>query len=211
APKKTFLAELLRPLQQIEHIRQTKPGHLGWNGRWPSTVTQFVVGGVDETDLELLSAAEYLHKKLKLSRVYYSRFNPVRDTPLENRAGENPWRVHRLYQASFLFRDYNFDLEEMPFDQTGSLPLDTDPKLAWAYANLRENPVEVNRASREELLRVPGIGPRGADLIVSARRRGTLRAERDLQQIGVQTRRLKPYVLLDGQRPTYQLPLFDKP
>ncbi|MCA9975416.1 MAG: hypothetical protein KC413_06685, partial [Anaerolineales bacterium] len=60
-------------------------------------------------------------------------------------------------------------------------------------------------------LRVPGIGPRGADLIVSARRRGTLRAERDLQQIGVQTRRLKPYVLLDGQRPTYQLPLFDKP
>lgn len=211
APKKVFLTELLRPLQHIEHIRQTQPGHLGWNGRWPSTVTQFVVGGVDETDLELLSAAAYLHKTLRLGRVYYSRFNPIRDTPLENRPGENPWRVHRLYQASFLFRDYNFDLEEMPFDPVGNLPLDTDPKLAWAYANLRENPVEVNRASREELLRVPGIGPKGADLIVTARRRGALRAERDLQQIGVQTRRLKPYVLLDGQRPTYQLSLFDKP
>ncbi len=167
-----------------------------------------MVGGVDESDLELLSTAEYLHKQLKLTRVYYSSFSPVPDTPLENRPAANPWREHRLYQGSFLFRDYNFDLEEMPFDPAGNLPLDTDPKLAWAYANLRENPVEVNRASRQELLRVPGIGPKGAEVIMAARRRGTLGEVRHLQQIGVQTRRLKPFVLLDGKRPTYQLPLF---
>ena len=210
APKKTFVEELLRPLQQIEQIRQEKAGQLGWNGRWPSTVTQFVVGAVGESDLELLSTAEYLHKQLHLSRVYYSTFSPISDTPLENHLAENPLRTHRLYQASFLFLDYQFDLEEMPFDPSGRLPLDTDPKLAWAYANLRENPVEVNRADREELLRVPGIGPKGAAIILAARRRGVLREVAHLQQIGVQTKRLKPFVLLDGKRPSYQLPLFNE-
>ena len=96
------------------------------------------------------------------------------------------------------------------FDQAGRLPLDTDPKLAWAVANLRQAPVEVNRADRDSLLRVPGIGPKGADAILRARRLGTLREVRDLQQIGVQTKRLRPFVLLDGRRPTYQLPLFEE-
>lgn len=209
APQKRFVDELLTPLRWVEEIRQMQPAHVGWNGRMPSTVTQFVMGGAGENDLELLRTAEFLHKKLRLTRVYYSTFSPVRDTPLENQPAANPLRTHRLYQASFLFRDYHFDLEEMPFDQAGHLPLDTDPKLAWAYANLRENPVEINRASREELLRVPGIGPKGAEIIVAERRRGTLREVRHLQQIGVQTRRLKPFVLLDGRRPTYQLPLFN--
>ena len=209
APQKRFAEELLTPLRWVEEIRQSQPAHVGWNGRMPSTVTQFVMGGAGEKDLELLSTAEFLHKQLRLTRVYYSTFSPVRDTPLENQPAANPLRTHRLYQASFLFRDYHFDLEEMPFDQEGNLPLDTDPKLAWAYANLRENPVELNRASREELLRVPGIGPKGAEIIVAARRRGTLREVRHLQQIGVHTRRLKPFVLLDGQRPAYQLSLFE--
>ncbi|MCA9968651.1 MAG: radical SAM protein [Anaerolineales bacterium] len=210
APRKQFLEELVTPLRWIEAIRQSQPAHLGWNGRWPSSTTQFVVGGADESDVELLSTAEYMHKQLKLARVYYSRFTPVRDTPLENRPAENPLREHRLYQASFLFRDYDFALEEMPFDQAGRLPLDTDPKLAWAVANLRQAPVEVNRADRDSLLRVPGIGPKGADAILRARRLGTLREVRDLQQIGVQTKRLRPFVLLDGRRPTYQLPLFEE-
>jgi predicted DNA-binding helix-hairpin-helix protein len=130
------------------------------------------------------------------------------DTPLENHPAENPWRQHRLYQASFLFRDYGFDLEEMPFDQTGNLPLDEDPKLAWARAELLENPIEVNRASRDELLRVPGVGPKGAQTIVQERRQGTLRDLQDLRAIGVQTKRMEPFVLVDGKRPSYQLPLF---
>jgi predicted DNA-binding helix-hairpin-helix protein len=208
APKKEFFEELLRPLQWIEHIRRTQAGQGGWNGRWPSTVTQFVVGGAGESDLELLQTAAYLYRELRLGRTYFSAFSPIVDTPLENHPAENPWRQHRLYQASFLFRDYGFDLEEMPFDQTGNLPLDEDPKLAWARAELLENPIEVNRASRDELLRVPGVGPKGAQTIVQERRQGTLRDLQDLRAIGVQTKRMEPFVLVDGKRPSYQLPLF---
>ena len=143
-----------------------------------------------------------------LKRAYFSAFHPIVDTPLENHPAEDPWREHRLYQASFLLRDYGFDLEEMPFDERGRLPLDTDPKRAWAVANLREAPVELNRAEREELLRVPGIGPKGAAAILQARRRATLRSVGELRQIGVRTKDIEPFVLLDGQRPEYQLRLF---
>lgn len=201
APMKMFMDELLQPLQWIEEIRRTQPARMGWNGRWPSTVTQFVVGAAGESDLELLSTTDYLYRQLRLRRTYFSAFRPLADTPLENEAAENPWREHRLYQASFLLRDYGFDMEEMPFDENGDLPLDRDPKLAWAQRNLLENPVEVNQVDRETLLRVPGIGPKGATAIVQARRQGRLRDVDDLRQIGVVTTRLAPYVLLDGRRP----------
>jgi predicted DNA-binding helix-hairpin-helix protein len=207
APHKIFVEELLRPLQWAEEIRQTQPAHLGYKGRWPSTVTQFVVGGAGENDLEILSTTAYLTKQLRLARTYFSAFSPVPDTPLENLAPENPWREHRLYQASFLFRDYGFDLEEMPFDAAGNLPLEQDPKLAWAQANLAETPVEVNRAERRDLLRVPGIGPKGAEAILRARRVGRLRDLRDLQKIGVRAGRAAPFVLLGGRRPPRQLAL----
>ncbi len=207
APRKEFFKELLTPLQLIEQIRQNEPAHLGWNGRWPSTVTQFVVGAVGETDVEILSTTAYLTKQLHLQRAYFSPFSPLEDTPLENHPAENPMRKVRLYQTSFLFRDYGFDLEEMPFDQQGNLPLDIDPKLAWAEANLQHAPVELNRAAPEELLRVPGIGPKGSQTIVQARRHGRLQELNHLRQLGIATKRLAPYVLLDGKRPSFQLPL----
>jgi predicted DNA-binding helix-hairpin-helix protein len=208
APKKVFFEELLQPLKWVEQIRRSQAGQKGWNGRWPSTVTQFVVGAVGESDLELLQMAEYLTKELRLGRTYFSAFSPIRDTPLENLPAENPLRQHRLYQASFLFRDYGFDLEEMPFDQSGNLPLEEDPKMAWAQAELVENPVEVNHASREELLRVPGIGPKSAQIIVQERRHTKLRDLQDLRAIGVATKRMEPFVLVDGKRPLHQLRLF---
>ena len=208
APKKQFVEELLTPLRWIEQIRRERPAHEGWQGRWPSSTTQFVVGAVGESDLELLNVTHYLTRTAGLKRAYFSAFRPVADTPLSDQPAENPWRQHRLYQASFLFRDYGFDLEEMPFDDDGRLPLDTDPKRAWAEANLCQTPVEVNRAEREELLRVPGIGPKGAAAIIAARRRARLRSVGDLRQIGVRTKDIEPFVLLDGQRPTYQLKLF---
>jgi predicted DNA-binding helix-hairpin-helix protein len=209
APMKVFLEELLRPLTWVEEIRQGRPAG-SWNGRWPSSATQFVVGAVGESDLELLTTSAHLYHQARIKRVYFSRFNPVTNTPLENLPAENPWREHRLYQASYLMRDYGFDLEEMPFDPTGNLPLVMDPKQAWAQTNLAESPVEVNGADREMLLRVPGIGPKGAESILSARRRGKIRQLADLKAIGVYPSRPAPYVLLDGQRPTYQLPLFQE-
>lgn len=208
APQKEFFAELLQPLKWIEEIRQSKPQHLGWNGRWPSTTTQFVVGAVGENDLELLSTVEYLYRRLNLTRAYFSSFRPIPNTPLQNQPASDRRREHRLYQTSFLFRDYGFDLEDLPFDQNGALPLEIDPKLAWAQQHLQDNPVELNQAGRQELLRVPGIGLKSSQAILQARRQGTLADLQDLRALGVPTKRLKPFVLLAGKRPSYQLPLW---
>ena len=193
------MEELLQPLKWVDEIRREQPAYKGWNGRWPSTVTQYVVGGSDESDLELLTTTQWLHKNVRLKRAYFSAFSPIRDTPLENKAPTDPLREHRLYQASFLLRDYGFDLEELPFAEGGNLPLPTDPKQAWAQVNLREQPIEVNKAERKELLRVPGIGPKGANAILRARRQSKLRDLSMLKKLGVIAERAAPYVLLDGQ------------
>ncbi len=155
-----------------------------------------------------MSTTAHLYRELRLARTYFSAFSPVPDTPLENHPAENPLREHRLYQASFLLRDYGFDLEDLPFNPGGILPLENDPKLAWARINLAESPLELNRAERGELLRVPGVGLRGAQAILSARSKGRLRDLRDLQAIGVAASRAAPFVLLDGRRPTQQLSLW---
>jgi predicted DNA-binding helix-hairpin-helix protein len=208
APHKQFIEELLRPLRWVEEIRQSQPAYKGWNGRWPSTVTQFVAGGSDETDVELLTTTQWLHKNVHLKRAYFSAFQPVSGTPLENKTATDPMREHRLYQASFLLRDYGFDLEELPFAQNGHLPLASDPKLAWARVHLASTPLEVNRAEKSQLIRIPGIGPKGAEAILAARRTGKLRDLSTLKKLGILAERAAPYLLLDGRRAAQQLALF---
>lgn len=204
APQKIFMDELIQPLRWVEQIRQKLPPWQGWNGRWPSSTTQFVVGAVGESDLELLSTMAHLNKTVRLARGYFSGFSPTPDTPFEELPACNPWREHRLYQASFLLRDYGFELEEMPFERQGDLPLDVDPKLAWARANLGESPIEINRVDKEQLLRIPGIGLKGAQAILQARYKNHLRSLNDLKAIGVLTTRAAPFILLDGRRPPFQ-------
>jgi predicted DNA-binding helix-hairpin-helix protein len=143
-----------------------------------------------------------------LARAYFSSFAPVPDTPLENHPPSPPLREHRLYQSSFLLRDYGFTVEELPFNSGGNLPLESDPKLAWARRHLAHTPVEVNTASRRDLLRVPGIGPKGADKLLRERRRGRLRDLADLRKLGIATKRIAPFILLDGRRPPHQLLLW---
>ena len=210
APQKVFLDELIQPLRWVEQIRQELSPWQGWNGRWPSSTTQFVVGAVGESDLELLSTMAYLNKTVRLARGYFSGFSPTPGTPFENLPACNPWREHRLYQASFLLRDYGFELEEMPFQPQGDLPLDTDPKLAWARTNLWESPLEINRVDKTQLLRIPGIGPKGAQAILQARYKNRLRSLNDLRAIGVITSRAAPFILLDGRRPAYQPGLWNQ-
>jgi predicted DNA-binding helix-hairpin-helix protein len=207
APHKIFLEELLRPLRWVDEIRRTTPPDKSWNGHWPSTVTQFVAGGSDESDLELLTTTAWLNKNVNLKRAYFSAFHPIPNTPLENKAAVDPLREHRLYQASFLLRDYGFDLEELPFTGAGNLPLPSDPKLAWAQTNLVEKPLEINKAERHDLLRIPGIGPKGADAILLARRQAKLRDVSMLKKLGVLADRAAPFLLLDGRRAAYQPPL----
>jgi predicted DNA-binding helix-hairpin-helix protein len=117
-------------------------------------------------------------------------------------------RQHRLYQASFLLRDYGFDLEELPFAQNGHLPLASDPKQEWARVHLTSTPLEVNRAEKSQLLRIPGIGPKGAEAILTARRTCKLRDLSVLKKLGVLAERAAPYLLFDGRRAAEQLRMF---
>ncbi len=199
APHKRFDTELLQRLRWIEEIRRESPSH------GPSSTTQFVVGASDESDVELLSTTEFLYRELGLARAYFMAFTPVPDTPLEFHPPTPPQREHRLYQASFLLRDYGFTAEELPFNTAGNLPLADDPKLAWARRHLTHAPVELNTADRSALLRVPGIGPKSADRILAARRQGRLRELSHLSHLGIAARRTAPFILLDGRRPPRQL------
>jgi len=202
APRKVFAEELLQRLRWIEEIRREVPG------RWPSSTTQFVVGAAGESDVELLTTTEFLHRQVGLARAYFSGFAPVPDTPLEGRPPTPPLRERRLYQSSFLLRDYGFTVEELPFDAGGDLPLESDPKLAWARFHLAHTPVEINTAERRDLLRVPGIGPVGAEKLLRERRRGRLRDLADLRKLGIIAQRTAPFILLDGRRPPRQLTLW---
>lgn len=208
APKKQFLEELMEPIRWAESIRREKSPYKAWKSTWPSTVTQFVVGGADESDLEILSTTEKLHHQMGLARAYFSGFNPVPDTPLENKLPAPLIRQNRLYQASFLLRDYGFSLEELPFQPIGNLPLEVDPKLAWARKNLLNFPVEINLACKEQLLRIPGIGPKGCVAILNARRNRVIRDLSMLFKLGIQARKAAPFILLNGQRPASQGSLF---
>lgn len=207
APRKDFEDELLAGLRWAEEIRQSLPPQSAWRGRWPSTTTQFVVGPAGESDLDLLTLTSRLMGRLGLARAYFESFSPHPGTPLEGVRPEDPLRTHRLYQASYLLRDYGFDLEELAFNPHGGLPRHTDPKLAYARSALAESPVEINRAPRQELLRVPGIGPRTAEALLAARRQHALRSLDQLHRLGVIAERAAPYITLDGHAPRRQLPL----
>ncbi|HVU10289.1 MAG TPA: radical SAM protein [Phototrophicaceae bacterium] len=204
APKKDYTNDILQRLKWAHEIRKTLPP-----GKRTSIVTQFVVGAVGDTDLELLSVSDQLYRQLKLARVYYSAFHPIIQTPFENLPAVASQREFRLYQASFLLRDYAWDVEDLNFMQTGNLDLATDPKKAWAEAHLRYAPLDVMHATREQLMRIPNVGPKGADAILKARQQGHLTDLGDLRKIGIRApEQAAPYILFDGRKPPEQLPLF---
>jgi predicted DNA-binding helix-hairpin-helix protein len=203
APKKDFMGELLKMLQWAEEIRSQHPYQ-----KLAGTVTQFVVGAVGDTDLELLSISSRLYREMGLTRAYYSGFSPVEQTPFENLPSTDPLREHRLYQASFLLRDYGWKVEDLPFLPDGNMELELDPKRAWAEHYLREAPLEIMTADRQQLLRIPGIGPVGADAILKARRQGHLTDLSHLRKLNIRApEQAAPYILLDGRKVPTQMTL----
>jgi len=142
APKKDFQRELLNMVQLAEGIRREHPYQ-----KLAGTVTQFVVGAVGDTDHELLSLSNRLYRQYGLTRAYYSGFSPVIQTPFENLPPTDPLREHRLYQASFLLRDYGWNVEDLPFMSDGNMQLELDPKRAWAELHLRYSPIDVMKAN----------------------------------------------------------------
>jgi predicted DNA-binding helix-hairpin-helix protein len=204
APKKDFEHDLLTMLRWAEEIRRKHPDE-----KLAGTVTQFVVGAVGDTDQELLLLSNRLYRQYGLTRAYYSGFSPVIQTPFENLPPTDPLREYRLYQASFLLRDYGWKVEDLPFQSDGNIVLDMDPKRAWAERYLRETPLEIMTARRDQLLRIPGIGPKGADAILHARRLSRLTELSHLRQLNIRApEQAAPYILLDGHRPAIQMGLF---
>ena len=212
APQKA-MADLIGPLRiAAEIIRRAGGGFVRLQGTRPSAgpenlqpyvggvrlgmSTQFVVGPAGESDRELLATVQMLYREVRLARAYYSAFSPVKNTPLEGVMPTHPTREHRLYQADWLLRYYNFGAEELPFDADGQLSQEIDPKAAWAQAHPERFPIEVNAAPLPELLRIPGIGPTSAKAIVQARRQANLRELGDLRKLGARADRAVPFVTL---------------
>ncbi len=169
--------------------------------------TQFVVGAAGETDAEIVSTADGLYRKYDLSRAYYSKFQPVPETPLENLQPADFVREHRLYQVDFLMRKYGFSGDEIPFEPDGNLSLQHDPKAAWARVHPEWFPVEVNRADPQQLLRVPGLGPVTVRRIMAARAQGKLKYLSDIEKFGAVAKNAAPYLLFDGKTGRRQLSL----
>jgi len=184
----------------IEQFRWMKEARTRYHLIPAGSTTQLVVGAAGETDAEIMRSVAWMYDHVGLHRAYYSAFAPVDRTPLEGRDATPSERENRLYQADWLVRYYGFKLDELPFDEQGFLPLDVDPKLAWANGHPERFPVELNEADFNELLRVPGIGKLSAARIVRARRAGKLRGPRDVETMGVLVRRAWHYVVVGGKR-----------
>jgi len=194
AGEKNLLEQILRPIGWVKQILDGKE-----RPRCDQT-TQFVVGAAGESDRQILARSSQLYREAHLSRVYFSAFQPPDGKLWEGMRGTPLMREHRLYQADFLFRKYGFSFEEIPLSSEGELSLSEDPKQIWARMHPEQFPMEINRAEKRELLRVPGIGPLSAERIVAARREGRLRRLEDLKGMGVLLKRASPYLLLDGRR-----------
>jgi len=170
-------------------------------GATAGTTTQFVVGAAGERDL-----VARLERRQLLHHAHFSAFQPVAGTPMEGREATPAVRELRLYQAEHLMRQYGFACEELPFDAGGDLPLDDDPKTAWAFAHPERFPVEIQTAPYEMLLRVPGIGPATARSLVTERRGSLIRGARDLERAGVDALRAGYFLTLRGRRLATHLP-----
>ena len=148
---------------------------------------------------------EYLYKHLQLKRAYYSSFNPIADTPLENIPPGSPVREHRLYEASFLLRDYGFQYGRTTLQSRWS------PAIRCRSQNMHgqviiyvDHPVEINQAEKQTLLRIPGIGPKIANSIVEYRLKHRLFQPEELSQFGVNLKRAAPFILVNGKYLAYQ-------
>ena len=164
--------------------------------------TQMIIGADEANDAAILSSSARLYSGYGLKRVYYSAFSPIPDSSALLPLVKPPLiREHRLYQADWLMRFYGFEAAEIASATPGGmLDLAVDPKLGWALAHRAQFPVDVNRAPREMLLRVPGFGTKTVDRIIAARRQRTLGWD-DLVRIGALMGKAQPFVTLPGWSP----------
>lgn len=193
APNKTK-QKVLQPLKHARDIsleKDSKP--IGMS-------TQLIVGATPESDKEILKLSSVLYDKALLKRVYYSAYIPVNDDKnLPAIVAKPPLlREHRLYQADWLLRFYDFSYDEIVSDEFPNLDEEVDPKTSWALLNLQYFPMEINKASKDELLRIPGIGVRGVFKILKARRFKSLDFD-DLKKLKISLKRAKYFITCKGK------------
>lgn len=196
---------ILRPMKQIQNGIAANRDEIALYNHAPrfceaGQSTQMIVGAIPESDFQVMSVAESLYQKFSLKRVYYSAFvNVNEDKELPALPGGPPLlREHRLYQADFLLRFYDFTVDELLTEDRPNFNMMIDPKADWAVRHLELFPVEINRADYRLLLRIPGIGVKSAKRIVQARRFGRLNFE-DLKKIGVVLKRALYFITCNGK------------
>jgi putative DNA modification/repair radical SAM protein len=163
--------------------------------------TQMVIGATPSTDADILKTSSELYGNYQLRRVYYSAFSPIPHADHRLPVKAPPLlREHRLYQADWLMRYYGFVVDEITVASQPNLDLELDPKHAWALRNRAQFPVDVNRADREMLLRVPGIGVRNVARILSLRRQQSIRLK-DLRRLRVALKRAQPFIVTADYNP----------
>ena len=184
--------------KQTTYMRQIRPKKKERAFVPAGQSTQMIVGASPESDFQILNLSAALYRTLSLKRVFFSAYTPVNDDKrLPGTDAVQLNREHRLYQADWLLRFYRFDVTEIIDEDNPFLDPDLDPKANWAINHLDFFPVEVNTAPLEALLRVPGIGVRGANLIVRARRTTCLR-EPELRKLGIAYKRARFFITCSG-------------
>lgn len=196
---------ILRPMKQIQNGIAQNRNELVLYDHAPrfceaGQSTQMIIGATPESDYQVMAVAESLYQKFSLKRVYYSAFvNVNEDKDLPALPGGPPLlREHRLYQADWLLRFYDFTVDELLTQERPNFNMMIDPKADWAVRHLELFPVEINRADYRMLLRVPGIGVKSAQRIIRARRFGRLNFE-DLKKIGVVLKRALYFITCNGK------------
>lgn len=172
--------------------------------------TQMIIGATKETDFQLIRTSQNLYKSFDLKRVFYSAYIPINEDPeLPSLDAQVPLvREHRLYQADWLLRFYGFQAEELLDDRNPYFDEKIDPKCDWAIRNLDKFPVEINTASWDMLLRVPGIGPTGVKKIMSARRYGSVNFEM-LKRMRITLKRAQYFITCNGKM-LYRIPVEER-
>ncbi|WP_343336913.1 hypothetical protein TPELB_20400 [Terrisporobacter petrolearius] len=161
--------------------------------------TQLIVGASPESDLKILTLSESLYEKMNLKRVYYSAFVPVtNDKRLPEIKNPPTLREHRLYQADWLLRFYGFNANELLSEENPNFDINFDPKTNWALKNIHIFPLEINKAPREMLLRIPGIGEKSVQRIMAIRKVSNITFE-DLKKIGVVLKRAQYFLTCNGK------------
>ena len=196
---------ILKPMRQIQNRITDNKQELMIYRETPPFVpagqsTQMIIGATPENDFQIMSVAEGLYQKFQLKRVFYSAFVNVNgNSMLPALPGGPPLlREHRLYQADWLLRYYHFQVSELLSEDRPDFNIFLDPKCDWALHHLEYFPVEINQASYQTLLRVPGIGYKSAERIVKARKRNQLSFD-DLKKIGVVLKRALYFITCSGK------------